>query len=86
MTAIIGAILLVSVYVLVYYRLMVRFYYQKQHDITESTFGALFSLPPYGRLCEKGKRYARRYWGAVAVMVGMIVLGAVTLEFPGLTG
>jgi len=65
----IAALLLFDLYLLVYYRLMVRFYYQKVSGTRETGFGALFTPPPYRILPERGRKYARRYWGAVAVMV-----------------
>lgn len=68
MKALIAVLLLMDVYMLVYYRLLVRFYYEKVADKKESAFGAIFSIPPYKILPERGRKYARRYWGAVSVM------------------
>jgi hypothetical protein len=69
MRTMLGVLMVVAGYVVVYYRLLVRHFYEQQHNVKESTFGALFSFPPYGRLDHLGKKYARRYWIAVAMLV-----------------
>lgn len=61
--------LLVSLYIVVYYRLLVRYYYQLETGRKEGAFVTLFSFPPYSALPEKGKVYAKRYWCAVTVMI-----------------
>lgn len=81
MRILLSTLLVVSAYVVVYYRLLVRHYYEKHLGVRESTFGALFSFPPYRVLPEAGKKYARRYWGATALMVGCVVVLAVMTDF-----
>lgn len=81
MRALLGALLVVSVYVAIYYRLLVRHYYEKHLGIRESTFGALFSFPPYRVLPEAGKKYARRYWIATAFMVSCVVALSLLTDF-----
>lgn len=76
-----GVILVVSGYVVIYYRLLVRHFYQQQFNVRESTFAAIFSFPPYGRLDELGKKYARRYWVAIAVLVICLLALAYVSEF-----
>jgi len=66
---VLGVLLVVSGYIVIYYRLLVRHFFQQQHQVKETTFAALFSLPPYSRLDELGKKYARRYWVAVTAMI-----------------
>jgi hypothetical protein len=78
---VLGFLLVVTGYVVIYYRLMVRHFYQRQFNVKESTFGALFSCPPYGRLDDLGKKYARRYWVAVAIMVGCLLALAYVTDF-----
>ncbi|MDH3309861.1 MAG: hypothetical protein OEN49_06585 [Gammaproteobacteria bacterium] len=73
MRALLGALLVVSAYVVIYYRLLVKHFYEKHLGVRESTFGALFSFPPYRVLPEAGKKYARRYWVATAFMVSCVV-------------
>ena len=75
-----GILLVVNGYVLIYYRLLVKHFYEEQHGVQEGTFGALFSFPPYSRLPELGKKYARRYWMALALLVGMLLVGALVRE------
>jgi hypothetical protein len=74
MRTMLGTLIVVAGYVVVYYRLLVRRFYEQQYNVKESTFGALFSFSPYGRLDALGKKYARRYWIAVAILV--VCLGA----------
>lgn len=81
MRTLIAIIVVVDVYVIVYYRLLVRFYYEQERGVKEGTFGALFSFPPYARLPEKGKTYARRYWVAVGVLTACVAVLAVFADF-----
>lgn len=81
MRTLLAVIVVADVYVIVYYRLLVRFYYEQERGVKEGTFGALFSFPPYGRLPEKGKLYARRYWVAVGVLTACVAVLAVFADF-----
>jgi uncharacterized membrane protein HdeD (DUF308 family) len=73
---VLGLFLVVNGYVLIYYRLLVRHFYQEQYGVKESTFGALFSFPPYQRLSELGRKYARRYWVTLALLVIVLLVSA----------
>ena len=77
---VLGILLVVNGYVLIYYRLLVRHLYEEQQGVKESTFGALFSFPPYQRLPELGKKYARRYWVAIALLVILLLVSAFVKE------
>lgn len=79
-------VVLLDAYVLVYYRLMVKHYYEQAAGVRESTFWTLLSLPPYARLPEAGRKYARRYWVALAVMAGCVGVLALTADFTRLGG
>jgi hypothetical protein len=81
MRTFLGVLLVVCGYVVIYYRLMVRHHYEQHHRVKETAFGALFSFPPYGQLPEAGKKYARRYWIAVAVMTGCLLAIAAVTDF-----
>lgn len=81
MRTVLGIILILSVYIIVYYRLMVRFEYEKIKNTKESTFGALFSFPPYSSLSEKGKTYAKKYWLGITVVVTCIGYLAINARF-----
>lgn len=81
MRTFIGILLVMSGYVVIYYRLLVRHFYQQQYNVKETTFGALFSFPPYRRLDALGQKYARRYWVAVALMVSCLIALAVITDF-----
>ncbi len=74
-------IVILDVYVLVYYRLLVKHYYEQAQGISEGTFWTLLSFPPYGRLPQAGKRYARRYWVALTVLAGCVTALAMTADF-----
>jgi hypothetical protein len=69
MKTLIALVLIIDVYVIIYYRLLVSFYYQKTANVKESALGAMFSLPPYSALPAKEKKYVWRYWAAVAVLL-----------------
>lgn len=81
MRTFLGILLVITGYVVIYYRLLVRHFYEQQYQVKENTFGALFSFPPYGRLDALGKKYARRYWVAVAVLVVCLLALAATSDF-----
>lgn len=81
MRALLAVVLLLDLYAVVYYRLLVKHYYEKTSGVRESGFAVVFSLPPYSALPEKGRIYARRYWIAVAVMLGCIGLVAWSTDF-----
>lgn len=73
-------VVFLDVYVLVYYRLLVKHYYEQAQGTTEGTFWTLLSFPPYGRLSETGKKYARRYWFALTVLAGCVTALAMTAD------
>jgi uncharacterized membrane protein HdeD (DUF308 family) len=73
---VLGILLVVNGYVLIYYRLLVRHFYQEHSGVKEGTFGALFSFPPYQRLPELGKKYARRYWIAMGLLISVLLVSA----------
>ena len=74
-------VVFLDVYVLVYYRLLVKHHYEQARGIAEGTFWTLLSFPPYGRLPEAGRKYARRYWVALAVLVGCVTVLALSVDF-----
>lgn len=53
---------------------MVKYYYENENNVKESNLGALFSFPPYSKLPERGKHYAKRYWVAMGVLMICITL------------
>ncbi len=75
------AVVFVDAYVLVYYRLMVKHHYERAHGVREGAFWTLLSFPPYARLPEAGRKYARRYWVALAVLAGCVAALATTADF-----
>lgn len=74
-------VVFLDIYVLVYYRLLVKHYYEQAQGVTEGTFWTLLSFPPYGRLPETGRKYARRYWAAFTVLVVCVTALAMTADF-----
>ena len=69
MRTVLGMILIVCIYVIVYYRLLLRHYHLKATGLNESTFWSIFSPPPYATLPVDKKKYARRYWYALLALL-----------------
>lgn len=84
MRTLLAIVIVIDAYVLIYYRLLVRHYYEEAHGIKEGAFGALFSFPPYAKLPESGRKYARRYWVAVAVLTVCVLVLATITDLSGL--
>lgn len=78
METLLAIIIMLDAYAIIFYRLMIKYYYEKENNVKESNFAAIFSLPPHSKLSETGKRYSRRYWIAVAIL-----LASITLLIPG---
>lgn len=74
METFIGIIIMIDAYAIVYYRLVVKYYYESENDVKESNFGAIFSFPPHSKLSDKGKRYSKYYWIAVAILFFCVAL------------
>ncbi len=74
METLLGFIIMFDTYAIIYYRLMVKFYYQNENNIQESNFSAIFSFPPHSKLSTKGKRYSKRYWIAMAILLVSVAL------------
>jgi len=74
METLIGIIIIIDAYAIVYYRLMVKHYYEKENGVTENNFGAIFSFPPHSKLSDIGKRYSKRYWIALIVLFTCVAL------------
>ena len=68
MKATIALVLLVDAYLIVYYRLMAKFYQEKITGSSQSGMAAIFSIPGYRGLPVVARKYVRRYWWAIAVM------------------
>lgn len=81
----IGIVLVLDVYAIVYYRLLVRHFLAADSNIRETTFGALATPPPWGRLSPVARKYAKRYYAAVAVLVAALAAAALTQRFPALS-
>jgi len=75
------AVVFVDAYVLVYYRLMVKHHYEQAQGVREGTFWTLLSFPPYARLPDAGRKYARRYWIAFALLAGCVTALALSADF-----
>lgn len=86
METMLAVVILIDAYAIIFYRLMVKHYYEKENNIKESNFGAIFSFPPHNKLSEKGKHYSRRYWIAVGVLIVCIALLIPGRDFSTLKG
>ena len=65
---VIGAVLIADVYALVYYRLLVRHFLEQDEGIGETGFFALLAPPPLKIASPLARKYARRYYVALAVL------------------
>lgn len=82
MRTLLGILIFVAGYLTIYYRLLVNYFYEREHGVKEGRFGVVFSPPPPpSRLPERARPYARRYWLAVAFLLGCVILLAMTTDF-----
>lgn len=68
MDYVIGAVLIADVYALVYYRLLVRHFLEQDDGVKESGFAALLAPPPFKIASALARKYAKRYYVALAVL------------------
>ncbi len=74
MDTLLGIIIMLDTYAIIYYRLMVKYYYQTENNAKESNFSAIFSFPPHSKLSAKGKQCSRRYWIALTALLVSVAL------------
>lgn len=79
-----GIAIVADLYALVYYRLLARWFLEKDSGVRESALGAIFTLPPWNRLSSLGRKYARRYYVALAIMATLITAVAAFVGLPRL--
>jgi hypothetical protein len=79
--AVLWTVIFLDVYVLIYYRLLIKHHYQRAHGVNEGTFWILLCLPPYARLPAAGKKYVHRYWVALGILIGCVIALAMTADF-----
>jgi len=65
---VIGAVLIANVYALVYYRLLVRHFLEKDEGFKETGFLALLVPPPLTIASALARKYAKRYYAALMVL------------------
>lgn len=75
-----GVILIVALYVIVYYRLMIRYHYEKATGNKETTIGAIFTAPPISKVPKDKRHYVVRYFIAVGVLTAAIIAIALVFE------
>jgi hypothetical protein len=80
----IGAVLIADIYVLVYYRLLVRHFLAEDEGVKETGF-ALLSLPPFKINSLLARKYAKRYYAALAVLALCFAAIAWRTDFRSLT-
>lgn len=78
---VLGALLLISLYVLIYFRLMVRFHHARVSEKKERSFLAVLTVPPYRTLDDKGKAYTRRWWYTLLCMTVIVGVLATRVDF-----
>ncbi len=77
-----GVGLIVNLYLLVYYRLLVRWFLERDSGVQETAFAALVTPPPWRVLSPLGKKYAKRYFSALATLAALMALIALTVGLP----
>ncbi|MBM3565451.1 MAG: hypothetical protein FJX42_04985 [Alphaproteobacteria bacterium] len=77
-----GILLVASLYLLVYYRLLVRWFLDQDSGVKETVFAALFTPPPWGRLSPLGRKYAKRYFAVLATIAVLFGIAALTVKMP----
>ena len=75
---IVGIIILIDVYVIVFFRLLVRRDYEQRSGSKESMFDVLLSVPKKQSLSPSGQAFLRKYWFALGIMGLCIVYVAAT--------
>lgn len=78
MRTLFGFLLVASLYVMIYYRLLARYYYTRSSGVPESAFWSIFMPPPYRTLPENARKYVRRYWYALAVLIASVTVLALS--------
>ncbi|MSO85577.1 MAG: hypothetical protein EXR04_06460 [Rhodospirillales bacterium] len=85
MDYVIGAVLIADVYALVYYRLLVRHFLEQDDGVKETGFFALLAPPPRTMTSGLARKYAKRYYAALAVLAACFAAIAATTDFRTLT-
>ncbi len=81
MDYVIGAILIADVYALIYYRLLVRHFLEQDDGVKEAGFFALLAPPPFKIASVLARKYAKRYYAALVVLLLCFAAIAWTTEF-----
>lgn len=81
MDYVIGAVLIGDVYALVYYRLLVRHFLERDEGVKETQFAALLSPPPFKIASALARKYAKRYYAALAVLAACLAAIAWRSDF-----
>ena len=69
MDYVLGAVLIADVYALIYYRLLVRHFLEQDDGVKEAGFFALFAPPPFKIASVLARKYAKRYYAALTVLL-----------------
>jgi hypothetical protein len=85
MDYVIGAVLIADVYALVYYRLLVRHFLEHDDGVKETGFPSLLAPPPLKIASPLARKYAWRYYAALAVLVLCFAAIAWRTDFKTLT-
>ena len=86
MDIVIGVVLIADVYALVYYRLLVRHFLEQDDGVVESGFAALLAPPPFKIASSLARKYAKRYYAALAVLGLCFAAIAWNADFMNLAG
>ena len=74
----VGIVIIVDVYVIIFFRLLVRRDYERTSGNKESMFDVILSAPKKDKLSPSGQALLRKYWMALGIMGLCFVYVAVT--------
>jgi Na+/H+ antiporter NhaC len=77
----IGVMMTFLVYIIVYYRLLVKHDYQTEQNKKETAFCAIITFPSHKFLFEDGKQYAIKYWTVLSIMISCVVNLAISSKY-----
>lgn len=69
---IVGLLMILDVYVIIFFRLLVRRDYEQQTGERESSFAVIFSAPRPSSLSDSGRAALSNYWIAMGFMALLV--------------
>ncbi len=76
-----GVLMILSGYVLIFYRLMIKHHYEMHNQLKEGTLSTIFSFPPYRLLPAVARKYLLRYWITFVIFLVCLLIVALLTDF-----